>query len=94
MATINVTSKRIEWARANKPSIEAARGEVSSNSKNAARCKGYSGGGWGLWANALESAGINPNRGSYWSGSAPTPSTAINGGIARYIRENAPQEIL
>lgn len=90
----NKTQKRIEWALANGASIESARIEISHTSKNAARCEGYSGGGWGLWANALENAGINPDRGSYWSGFMPTPSTAINGGIAEYIRNNAPREIL
>lgn len=88
------TNQRIEWVKEHQSEIEASRCEVSHNSKNAARCDGYSGGGWGLWASVLENVGINPNRGSYWSGFMPTPSTAINGGIAEYIRNNAPREIL
>jgi hypothetical protein len=89
----NKTQSRIEWAKSHKHEIESARVALGNNSKNAARCSGYSDGGWGLWANALEAAGIKPDRGSYWSGSFPTPSTAINAGIAKYISSNAPAAI-
>jgi hypothetical protein len=89
--TTRVTVERTKWALAHKLEIEGARsiiGKAPRGGSNAANISGYSGPGWGWWANALDAAGINPNRCSYWSGSNPTPSTAINGGIAKYIRNN------
>ena len=83
------TEKRAEWARQHKAEIETARTPESGSGHNAANRKGMSGGGWGYWVWALSRAGIDAGEMPYWSGSAPTPSTAINKGIADYITANA-----
>ena len=84
---------RANWILANIVAIKAARCAEGNNSKNAARCVGMSGGGWGYWAQAFKLAGVSCGKQDYWSGSLPTPSTAINKGIADYIRTNATADI-
>ena len=96
---ITKTQQRIDWLNENKDQIEKARSEVRRpNNKhkghNAKGMIGMCGPGFGWWANALDMAGIKCNRMSYWSGSASTPSTAINAGIAHYILSNAPSNLL
>jgi hypothetical protein len=89
--------KRVEWLIKHKSAIERSRTAVIPSKRggsNAATWKGMSGGGWGWWAQALRKAGIRSNIMNYWSGSAPTASTAINAGIANYIYKNAPKELL
>lgn len=87
------TQKRTEWARKHKNAIIASRTKVivpvRAKGHNAATIQGMSSGGYGWWANALIAADINCDKLPYWSGSNPTPSTAINKGIADYIDNNA-----
>jgi hypothetical protein len=85
--------QRKQWILTHKAEIESARTPVEKNSKNAARIKGMSAGGYGFWAQAFDAAGVDDNSMPYWSGSAPTPSTAINLGIAKYIQAHAPNSI-
>lgn len=85
--------QRKQWILSHKAEIEAARTTVENNSKNAYRIKGMSAGGYGYWAQAFRAVGVNANVMPYWSGSAPTPSTAINLGIAKYIQAHAPDSI-
>ena len=94
---INRTDQRAAWATAHKAEIEAARVPVTGcprGGTNAANMGGMSRGGWGYWARALRQAGIECNVYNYWSGSATTPSTAINRGIADYITAQCPAELM
>ena len=70
--------------------------EIRTNCKgyNAATIKGMSSGGWGYWVWAFRQVGIKSGAMNYWSGSAPTPSTAIYKDIADYIYKNAPKGII
>lgn len=81
---------RVAWITANRDAIMAARIPTEGSPKNAYYRRGMSGGGWGYWVQALHAADVSCDAMSYWSGSAPTPSTAINAGIADYIRNNCP----
>ena len=93
----NKTDKRAAWLTAHKAEIEAARTELHLKpralGRNAKGIIGMSGGGWGYWVWALAKAGIESQSRNYWAGSGTTPSTAINRGIADYIRVNAPEEL-
>ena len=75
------TEKRTEWLKTKKEEIEAAiRRPREENKKGGTNCfslKGWSGGGYGYWLWAFSEAGIACPSRNYWSGSAPTPSTAI-----------------
>ena len=92
------TDKRIEWIKFNKTEIEKNKTSYKIPSRhkghNARGIEGMSAGGWGWWARALISAGVKCGAQNYWSGSSPTPSTAINEGIANYISANAPAGLL
>ena len=89
---------RAAWITANAQAIAAARKNDHSKCRghcnNGAKCYSQSGGGWGYWVQAFNAARINCDARSYWSGSLPTPSTSIDAGIAKYIRDNAPVELL
>ena len=87
------TELRAEWLTEYKSEIEKTKTPEEGSIKNAAYRRGMSGGGWGYWVWALRKAGINSSAQNYWSGSAPTPSTAINQGIADFINKNCPAEI-
>lgn len=91
------TQQRINWIIANAAAIEDSRSSDHSKCKGACHngrtCSNQSSGGFGWWANALDQAGIDPERHNYWSGSAPTPSTSINLGIAAFIMERSPSAI-
>ena len=91
------TERRAEWILTNATGIKLSRSVVTVRARakgyNARTCLGMSSGGWGWWAVALSRAGIEAGAMRYWSGSAPTPSTAINGGIANYITNNAPADL-
>ena len=93
-------SLRASWILANRDAIDAARKATNSHAdcrgycRNGRTCKTQSGSGWGHWAAAFDRAGVRCDRMAYWSGYAPTPSTSINRGIAKFIRENAPESIL
>lgn len=78
------TTRRIAWIADHRDEIVAARGNKTRDLAV----------GWGWWARALSAAGIDCDAGIVWSGSLPTTSTGINLGIARYIRDNAPESIL
>lgn len=94
---ISKTEQRVNWINNHSAQIEKSRTADHSQCRgkchNGATCYNQSGGGYGWWANALSHAGINPESNNYWTGSAPTPSTSINLGIARFINKNAPAEI-
>ena len=91
--------KRAEWILANKEGIKKAREKYQCPEKcrsscgNGATCFTSSGGGWGYWVQAFTIAKVRCDAMNYWSGSAPTPSTSINRGIAEYITKNAPNEL-
>jgi len=90
------TEQRIDWLKERRVEIEAARCEITPSprgGKNARTTDGMSPGGYGWWAKALKAASIEPNEMSYWAGRNPTPSIAINAGIAWYIKMNAPEEL-
>lgn len=87
------TEKRAEWLKAHETAIKAAKCPEEGSTKNARYRRGMSGGGWGFWVHAFRRAGISCSAQNYWSGSAPTPSTAINKGMADYITANAPKEL-
>jgi ABC-type Fe3+-hydroxamate transport system substrate-binding protein len=94
---MNKTQKRAEWIADYKAEIEQARKPVKLNPNgghNAYYCKGMSGGGWGWWVRAFRLVGVDCQNMPYWSGKNPTPSTAINEGIAKYILREAPIELL
>ncbi|NMC34216.1 MAG: hypothetical protein GYA36_17415 [Veillonellaceae bacterium] len=88
--------RRAAWILANYFSLLDHTSTVKRKSRNAARCPGMSGPGWGWWVRAFELANVyalvSPM--PYWSGSLPTPSTAINAGVASYINRNAPIDLL
>jgi len=92
-------SRRVEWIKENEQKINEIRKANNDHSKcrgecgNGATCQVQSGGGWGFWVQAFRAAGVNCNPMKYWSGSAPTPSTSINGAIADFIYKNCPAEI-
>ena len=93
-----MTSKlqaRLAWINEHRAEIIAAATPINGTSKNARYVTGMSGGGWGYWVHALDAAGLSKiaHPMTYWSGSNPTPSTAINQGVAEYIRNNAPEDI-
>jgi len=94
----NKTQRRAEWLIKNRDAIEASRTTVTPNKgvtvgMNARYYQGMSAGGMGWWVRAFDLAGIDCNPMNYWSGSAPTPSIAINLGIARFIWDNAPDDL-
>ena len=95
---ISKTKKRVNWINENISKISQSRTNDHSECKgkclNGATCQNQSAGGYGWWANALEEAGINPERQNFWRGKNPTPSTSINKGIAEYIDKNAPRDII
>jgi len=93
MAKITKIEKRVAFILSHKEALKAARCPESGSPTNAARRSGMSGGGWGYWAQAFKRAGVPCSAQNYWSGSLPTPSTAINKGIAEYIGVNAPADI-
>jgi hypothetical protein len=88
------TQKRANWLKQNANAINTVlkSGELTFNSNNAARCKGWQP-GYGWWANALGLANINCPSRPYWSGRLPTPSTAIPSSVAQFIRQNCPTEL-
>ena len=93
---MNQTDKRVKWLTGHKAAIIAAKSIVGCNPKggtNARTRPGMSPGGFGYWARALTRAGITTHIMNYWSGSNPTPSTAINGGIGEYIFTHAPEDL-
>ncbi len=94
----NLTRKRADWMITFKTEIEDARtndhSDCKGNCRNGATCYNQSAGGYGWIANALRVAGIDPNSQNYWSGSAPTPSTSINKGIASYLHNHMPASLI
>ena len=87
---------RAEWIKENESQLRAAMIPDTGSNHNAKNNPSYSGGGWGYWVQAFRKVGligiVEPMK--FWSGFLPTPSTAINLGVARYIQANAPKEIL
>lgn len=91
---MNKTQKRAAWLKKNKKIINniIKQGNFTTHAKNAYYCVGWTcGHGW--WLNALRSAGIKCPAKNYWSGSAPTPSTAIPTTVANYINTNCPIDL-
>lgn len=89
----NKTSARAKWMSENKKAILSARLPLDGSFHNARFNRGMSCGGWGWWYRAAQIAGIDVDAMTYWSGSAPTPSTAINLGVAQFIIKNAPSDL-
>ncbi len=85
-------AKRAMWIMTRANEISISRTPEEGSTHNAYFRRGMSGGGWGFWARAFDLAGVDCGAMNYWSGSAPTPSTAINRGIAEYIRTHAASE--
>lgn len=89
--------RRVEWILANKEEIEKSyvfdHSNCRGNCQNGRTCSTQSSGGWGYWVQAFRRAGVKCFPSNYWSGSAPTPSTSINIGVARYVQANAPREL-
>lgn len=94
---ITKTQKRVNWINQHYAQIEKSRTDDHSHCRgkcyNGATCYNQSSGGYGWWSNALDDAGVDPDSHNFWAGSAPTPSTSINRGIAAYIDKNAPENI-
>lgn len=99
MKKLTKTEMRANWILSNREAIlQASRKyDCPENCRakcgNGATCAKSSGGGRGFWVWAFKKAGIPCSPMAYWSGSAPTPSTSINKGIAEYINDNAPEEL-
>ena len=97
---ITKIDKRVNWILENKEALVKAMKSTTcpigckSKCGNGATCATSSSGGWGFWVQAFRKAKITCGAMNYWSGSNPTPSTSINRGIANYIWENAPKELL
>jgi hypothetical protein len=87
------TELRAEWIASHAEEIKKAKCAEEGSTKNAYYRRGMSGGGWGYWVWAFRRAGVDCSAQNYWSGSAPTPSTAINRGIAEFVSKFAPSEI-
>ncbi len=91
------TEMRSDWASNNRIAIEKARTDNHTSCRgkcrNGATCNNQGSGGFGWWANALNLSNIDAEAQTYWSGSAPTPSTSINRGISQYIIDNAPKDL-
>lgn len=98
MEKLSKTEKRVKWLLDNLKEIELSRTKciipLRHKGTNSKGIIGMSGGGYGYWVWALNKAGIKCDAMCYWSGSLPTPSTSINGGIAKYIRLNAPADLI
>jgi hypothetical protein len=91
------TEKRVLWLKEHEKEIYESETEVSNSKRGGHNAKyrdGMSTGGWGYWVWAFEKAGIKIDVMNYWAGPDPTPSTAINRGVADYILKNAPKELL
>jgi hypothetical protein len=92
------TDKRTDWLFSVRDQAIASRVPIEIPSRhlgyNARGIIGMSGGGWGWWVKPLNRASIKSDALNYWSGHNPTPSTAINAGLADFIRNNAPKELL
>ena len=95
----NITKLRADWIRDHAVEIKAIIADIYDNQaiefsgprggSNAARIKGWSSGGWGWWVKAFRMAHVCCPAIDYWSGWAPTPSTAIPQAVAQYINLNA-----
>jgi hypothetical protein len=94
MSKMTLRARRAAWLLAHADEYKAARVLEEGSSHNARYRRGMSDGGWGYWVQAIRQAGLPSSAQNYWSGSAPTPSTAINKGYADYILANAPKELL
>ena len=85
---------RAEWISKNSTEMETASKKHTcpagcrAQCGNGATCATQSDGGWGYWVQAFKMADVDCSPRNYWSGSAPTPSTSINKGIAEYISES------
>ena len=94
------TQKRVDWLKEHKTQLDTASKKYEcpnncrSKCRNGATCFLSSDGGWGYWVWACKASNISCEPMDYWSGSNPTPSTSINKGIAEYISQNAPQELM
>lgn len=91
--------QRVAWCAEHRAKIEAVIPDDLHycgirGGSNAANIPGWSGGGWGWWYNAMREAGVSVRSLNYWSGQAPTPSTAIPETVAYYIKQHAPKELL
>ena len=97
--TANKTDKRAAWIIEHKDDLIAVKlatsdhKECKGNCRNGRTCKTQSTGGWGYWVRAFSAAGVDCDDMPFWSGSAPTPSTSINRGMADYISTNAPKNL-
>ena len=97
--TANKTDKRAAWIIEHNDDLIAARLATSDhtdckgNCLNGRTCKTQSTGGWGYWVWAFVAGGVDCDALPFWSGSAPTPSTSINRGMADYISVNAPKNL-
>jgi hypothetical protein len=91
--------RRADWITEHAEAINTSRKTTSDHSQckgscnNGATCKTQSDGGYGFWVQAFRLAGVECSPRNYWSGSAPTPSTSINKGIADYLHTNAPKDL-
>lgn len=91
---------RVKWILENVKEIKEARlaydcpENCRAKCNNGATCRISSDGGWGYWAQAFKIARVYCEKRNYWSGTGPTPSTAISKGIAKYILEHAPAELM
>ena len=96
---VSKTKERVEWILKHQEKlIEAAHKyrcplDCRSTCHNGRTCFTSSDGGWGWWARAFKMVGMDCRAMNYWSGSAPTPSTSINRGMAEYIASHSPDHL-
>lgn len=97
MKKLTKTQTRVDWIQKHRQEILIAKtddhAKCRGKCKNGATCYNQGCMGMGWWANALDIAGIDPERMSYWTGPLPTPSTSINKGVSNFIMSNAPISI-